>query len=57
MNENAIKAARKTNAYGGGGSFGWAPNLLANTHKEQDFKNSIGKKQNNMKGILKKKNN
>lgn len=26
-NEDRIKAANKTNAYGGGGSFGWAPNL------------------------------
>lgn len=27
MNEDRIKAANRTNLYGGGGSFGWAPNL------------------------------
>jgi hypothetical protein len=28
LSQDQIKAAHKTNAYGGGGKFGWAPNLL-----------------------------
>lgn len=29
LNQDQIKAANKTNAYGGGGKIGWAPNLHA----------------------------
>lgn len=29
LNQDQIKAANKTNAYGGGAKFSWAPNLLA----------------------------
>jgi len=29
LNEDRMKAANRTNLYGGGGSFGWAPNLKA----------------------------
>jgi hypothetical protein len=44
MNEEQIKAANHTNAYGGGGSFGWAPNLLATAHKDDDSKQQTLKK-------------
>ena len=33
MNQDQIRAANKTNSYGGGGKIGWAPNLLATTTK------------------------
>jgi len=34
MNEDRIKAANRTNLYGGGGSFGWAPNLQSTAQKQ-----------------------
>ena len=46
-NEERMKLANRTNAYGGGGSFGWAPNLQRtamkqkaneDTHKKSNFK-------------------
>ena len=36
LNQDQIRAANKTNAYGGGGKIGWAPNLLATTSKPVD---------------------
>ena len=35
-NEERMKLANKTNAYGGGGSFGWAPNLKKTGMKEKN---------------------
>lgn len=42
--DDRIKAANKTNAYGGGGSFGWAPNLNATVQKPVEEKRSALKK-------------
>lgn len=36
MNQDQIRAANKTNAYGGGGQFGWAPNLLSTVSKPEE---------------------
>ena len=36
LSQDQIRAAHKTNLYGGGGQFGWAPNLLATTTKPED---------------------
>lgn len=36
LNQDQIKAANKTNAYGGGAKFSWAPNLLATSQKKPE---------------------
>lgn len=45
-NEERMKLANRTNAYGGGGSFGWAPNLKKTGMKEkpQEAKKPLLKK-------------
>ncbi len=46
MNQEQMRAANKTNAYGGGGKIGWAPNLMATTSKPAE-EMSPGKAQKN----------
>ncbi|CDW78329.1 UNKNOWN [Stylonychia lemnae] len=50
MNDDRMRAANNTNSYGGGGSFGWAPNLQSTaqkpqtSHKQPPKKSNINKK-------------
>eukprot|EP00347_Sterkiella_histriomuscorum_P005376 403356849 len=51
MNEDRMKAANKTNSYGGGGQFGWAPNLQSTAQKQSNAK-SQPKRSNIGKGSV-----